>query len=160
MSCRAIVRSPQRIAFSAIIVAESIALGGIAAIFRAYGRDIAHVSLTHEGLLLAPAAVLGGLSVIAGGAIADRIGARRVMAPGFALAGAAVLLLSHFARAVVHRRRRGGRWRRLRHRRPDDRVDDAARSPAALVRAAASSAGSCRWTASAIRSDRRWPLFC
>lgn len=92
-----IVRSPQRIAFSGIIVAESIALGGIAATFRAYGRDIAHVSLTHEGLLLAPAAVLGGISVVAGGAIADRIGARRVMAPGFALAGVAVLLLSHFA---------------------------------------------------------------
>ncbi|HEX5480741.1 MAG TPA: MFS transporter [Dehalococcoidia bacterium] len=92
----AIVRSRQRLAFSAIVVAESIGLGAVAASFRAYGRDVAHVSLTHEGLLLAPAAVLGGLCVVAGGAIADRLGARRVMAPGFAVAGIAVLLLAAF----------------------------------------------------------------
>lgn len=92
----AIVRSRQRVAFSAIVVAESIALGAIAASFRAYGRDVAHASLIREGLMLAPAAVLGGLCVVAGGAIADRIGARRVMAPGFAAAGIAVLLLAAF----------------------------------------------------------------
>ena len=92
----AIVRSRQRLAFSGIVVAESIALGAIAASFRAYGRDVAHVSLIREGLMLAPAAVLGGLCVVAGGAIADRIGARRVMAPGFAATGVAVLLLAAF----------------------------------------------------------------
>ncbi|MDE3094945.1 MAG: MFS transporter [Chloroflexota bacterium] len=92
----AVLRSPQRVAFSAIIVAESIALGALTAIFRAYGRDIAHVSLTREGILLAPAAVLGGLGVVAGGALADRVGARRVMAPGFFTAGIAVLVLAHW----------------------------------------------------------------
>ena len=93
----AIMRSRQRVAFSAIIVAESIALGAVAAVFRAYGRDVAHVSLTREGILLAPAAVLGGLSVIAGGTLADRFGARRIMLPGFAVAGVAVLLLAQFS---------------------------------------------------------------
>ncbi|MBF6599118.1 MAG: MFS transporter [Dehalococcoidia bacterium] len=92
-----ILRSPQRLAFSAIVLAESVALGAVAASFRAYGREIAGVSLAREGLLLAPAAVLGGASVIVGGALADRVGARRVMVPGFAAAGIAVMLLSHFA---------------------------------------------------------------
>lgn len=92
----AVLRSPQRVAFSAIIVAESIALGALTAIFRAYGRDIAHVSLTREAVLLAPAAALGGLGVVVGGALADRIGARRVMVPGFFAAGVAVLVLSHW----------------------------------------------------------------
>lgn len=93
----AVLRSPQRLAFSAVVLAESVALGAIAASFRAYGREIVGVSLTREGLLLGPAAVLGGASVIVGGALADRIGARRVMVPGFAAAGIAVMLLSHFA---------------------------------------------------------------
>ncbi|MHB8376300.1 MAG: MFS transporter [Dehalococcoidia bacterium] len=97
----AVLRSPQRVAFSAIIVAESIALGALTAIFRAYGRDVAGVSLTREGLLLAPAAVLGGLGVIAGGALADRVGARRVMAPGFVVAGMAVLLLAHVTQPAM-----------------------------------------------------------
>ena len=96
-----IVRSPRRLAFSGIVVTEAIALGALTAVFRAYGRDIAGVSLTREGMLLAPAAVLGGLSVILGGSLADRVGARRVMAPGFAVAGIAVLLLSHITQPAA-----------------------------------------------------------
>ena len=89
-----VLRSPQRVAFSAIVLSESMALGALTAIFRAYGRDILGVSLMREGLMLAPAAALGAACVMAGGTLADRMGTRPVMAPGFALAAAAVLLLA------------------------------------------------------------------
>lgn len=90
------LRSRRRTAFAAIVLAEAIALGALTAAFRAYGRDVVGVSLLREAVMLAPAALLGALAVLAGGALADRVGARRVMVPGFAASGVAVVLLSQF----------------------------------------------------------------
>jgi DHA1 family tetracycline resistance protein-like MFS transporter len=94
---RAIISSPQRAVFSLMVLCESAALGSLAAGFRSYGRDVLDVSLAQQALMLVPAAVAGGLMVIPGGALADRIGVRRVMAPGFAATGAGLLLLSRFS---------------------------------------------------------------
>jgi MFS family permease len=97
---RAIIGSPQRAAFALIVLAESAALVALAATFRAYGRDVLGVSLPRQALMMAPAAVAGGLMVVPGGALADRIGVRRVMAPGFAATGICLLLLSRFSDPV------------------------------------------------------------
>lgn len=97
---RAIIGSPQRAVFALMVLAESAALGALAATFRAYGRDVLGVSLPRQALMLAPAAVAGGLMVVPGGALADRIGARRVMAPGFAATGICLLLLSRWSDPV------------------------------------------------------------
>lgn len=93
---RAILAHPQRSAFTALVLAEAAALGGLTAIFRAYGRDVLHVSLAHQGLLLIPAAIAGALVVLPGGAIADRFGAKRVMVPGFAVTGVCLVLLARW----------------------------------------------------------------
>ena len=100
---RAILQHPQRAMFAAIVLTEAAALGALTATYRAYGRDVLDVSLTHQNLLLIPAAVLGGIAVIPGGAIADRVGARRVLVPGFALTGICLMLLARWPdpRAVV-----------------------------------------------------------
>lgn len=97
---RDVVRSPQRLGFATLVLTEGAALGALAAMFRAYGRDVLHVSLTHEAILLAPAAVLGAGCVTLGGSITDRAGGRWVLAPGFAIAGGAVLLLSNWTHPV------------------------------------------------------------
>lgn len=97
---RAIIGSPQRAAFALIVLAESAALVALAATFRAYGRDVLGVSLPRQALMMAPAAVAGGLMVVPGGALADRIGVRRVMAPGFAATGICLLLLSRWSDPV------------------------------------------------------------
>ncbi len=89
--------TPRRLAFAALVISNSAALGALAAVFRAYGRDVVGVSLTREALLLAPAAVLGAAAVVPGGAIADHLGLRPVMAIGFTVAGVCLLLLAHFS---------------------------------------------------------------
>ena len=89
-----VLATPQRTVFAALVLAEAVAIGALTATFRAYGRDVLDVSLAREGLLLAPAAVLGGLLVIPGGAMADRVGGRLTMALGFGLTGACLLLLA------------------------------------------------------------------
>ena len=94
---RAILVHPQRSAFTALVLAEAAALGGLTAIFRAYGRDVLHVSLAHQGLLLIPAAIAGALVVLPGGAIADRFGAKWVMVPGFAVTGVCLVLLARWS---------------------------------------------------------------
>ncbi len=94
---RAIISSPRRAVFSLIVLCEAAALGALTAAFRSYGRDVLDVSLARQALMLAPAAVAGGLMVVPGGALADRIGVRRVMAPGFAATGVCLLLLSRFS---------------------------------------------------------------
>ena len=94
---RTIISSPQRAVFSLMILSEAAALGALTAAFRSYGRDVLDVSLARQALMLAPAAVAGGLMVVPGGALADRIGVRRVMAPGFAATGVCLLLLSRFS---------------------------------------------------------------
>ena len=91
---RQIVASPQRAAFAIVVLAEASVIGALTAAFRAYGRDVLDVSLAVEGLLIAPAAIAGGLMVIPGGVIADHAGARRVMIPGFALTGACLIALA------------------------------------------------------------------
>lgn len=94
---RSILGHSQRAAFTALVLAEAAALGGLTAIFRAYGRDVLGVSLPHQGLLLIPAAIVGTAVVIPGGAIADRLGAKRVMVPGFALTGICLILLARWS---------------------------------------------------------------
>ncbi|MBI2723497.1 MAG: MFS transporter [Chloroflexi bacterium] len=86
--------SGQRAAFALVVLANGIALGALTAAFRAYGRDVLGVSLARQALMLAPAALLGGLLVVPGGVLADRMGARRLMAPGYAVVGAAVVALA------------------------------------------------------------------
>jgi MFS family permease len=98
---RLILAHPQRATFAVLILAEAAALGALTAAFRAYGRDVLEVSLARQTLMLIPAAVLGGLLVVPGGAVADRIGRRAVMAPGFALTGVCLLLLARFTGPVV-----------------------------------------------------------
>jgi MFS family permease len=94
---RSIVSSPQRAAFALLVLSEAAALGALTAAFRSYGRDVLDVSLARQALLLAPAAVCGGLLVVPGGALADRFGPRRIMAPGFAATGVCLLLLSRWS---------------------------------------------------------------
>lgn len=93
---RAVLAHPQRAAFAAVVLTEAAALGALTAAFRAYGRDVLGVTLLHQALFLAPAAVLGGVMVVPGGAIADRFGVKRVMVPGFAITGVCLLLLSRW----------------------------------------------------------------
>ncbi len=94
---RALLRHPQRAMFAAIVLTEAASLGALTAAYRAYGRDVLHASLTHQNALLIPAAVLGACAVIPGGAIADRIGAKRVMVPGFAVTGVCLMLLARWS---------------------------------------------------------------
>ena len=94
---RSILSHSQRAAFTALVLVEAAALGGLTAIFRAYGRDVLGVSLAREGLLLIPAAIAGALVVIPGGAIADRLGAKWVMVPGFAITGLCLILLARWS---------------------------------------------------------------
>ena len=94
---RSILSHSQRAAFTALVLVEAAALGGLTAIFRAYGRDVLGVSLAREGLLLIPAAIGGALVVIPGGAIADRLGAKWVMVPGFAITGLCLILLARWS---------------------------------------------------------------
>jgi len=94
---RSILSHPQRAAFTALVLVEAGALGGLTAIFRAYGRDVLGVSLAHQGLLLIPTAIVGALVVIPGGVIADRLGPKRVMVPGFALTGLCLMLLARWS---------------------------------------------------------------
>ena len=98
---RAIISSRDRASFALLVLAESAALGALTAAFRAYGRDVLDVSLTRQAVLLAPAALLGGALVVPGGAIADRVGARRVMTAGFATTGVCLLVLSHWGDAAL-----------------------------------------------------------
>ena len=93
---RAILASPQRLAFACIVIAEASALGILTVVFRAYGRDVLGVSLTREEFLLLPAAVAAGFAVVAGGSIADRTGVRGVMIAGFVTAGLCVLSLARW----------------------------------------------------------------
>ncbi len=93
---RSVLSSAHRLAFACIVVVEASALGALTVIFRAYGRDVLGVSLTREEALLLPAAVLGAACVVAGGSLADRLGARRVMVPGFAVTGACLIMLARW----------------------------------------------------------------
>lgn len=97
---QAILRHPQRAMFAAIVLTEAAGLGALTATYRAYGREVLHASLTYQNALLIPAAVIGALAVIPGGAIADRVGARRVLAPGFALTGLCLILLTGWSQPV------------------------------------------------------------
>lgn len=94
---RAVLGHPQRAAFAMLVLAEAAGIGALTAGYRAYGRDVLAVSLTEQNLLLIPAAVCGGLMAIPGGAIADRLGVRRTLAPGFAVAGIGMVLLSQWS---------------------------------------------------------------
>ncbi len=98
---RAIVTSRERASFAVLVLAEAAAVGGLTAVFRAYGRDVLNVSLYRQALLLMPAAVAGGLLVVPGGAIADRFGARRVMTVGFAATGAGLIALARYSDAAL-----------------------------------------------------------
>jgi DHA1 family tetracycline resistance protein-like MFS transporter len=97
---RAIITSRERTSFAVLVLAEAAAVGGLTAVFRAYGRDVLGVSLYRQALLLLPAAIAGGVLVVPGGAIADRIGARRVMTVGFAMAGACLIALARYSDAA------------------------------------------------------------
>ncbi|MDP9237992.1 MAG: MFS transporter [Chloroflexota bacterium] len=92
-----VLRHPQRAMFAAIVLTEAAALGALTATYRAYGRDVLHASLTHQNALIIPAVIIGGLAVIPGGVIADRIGTRRVLVPGFAITGVCLMLLARWS---------------------------------------------------------------
>jgi MFS family permease len=94
---RALLTHPQRAAFAMLVLCEAAALGALTSAFRAYGRDVLDVSLARQAMYLLPAAVIGGLIVVPGGALADRLGARRVMVPGFAVTGIALMLLARWS---------------------------------------------------------------
>jgi len=91
---RGIFGERRRVGFALLVLAEAAALGALTASFRAYGRDVLGVSLAREASLLVPAAVLGALLVVPGGALADRVGRARVLAPGSATTAACLALLS------------------------------------------------------------------
>lgn len=98
---RAIFGERRRVGFALLVLAEAAALGALTASFRAYGRDVLGVSLAREASLLVPAAVLGALLVIPGGALADRIGRARVLAPGFATTAACLAVLSQVTQPAL-----------------------------------------------------------
>jgi MFS family permease len=93
----AVLRHPQRAMFAAMVLTEAAALGALTATYRAYGRDVLHASLTHQNALILPAAVLGGLAVIPGGAMADRVGARWMLTTGFAVTGVCLIVLARWS---------------------------------------------------------------
>jgi MFS family permease len=95
-----IITSRERASFAVLVLAEAAAVGALTAVFRAYGRDVLGVSLYRQAFLLLPAAVAGGVLVVPGGAIADRIGARRVMTVGFAATGACLIALARYSAAA------------------------------------------------------------
>lgn len=90
-----VLRSTARLTFSLLVFAESSALGAVAAVYRAYGREVLDVSLLREVLLLAPAGVVGVLCVPIGGAGADRYGRKPFLVGGFAVGGLSVALLGY-----------------------------------------------------------------
>lgn len=79
---RAVI-APQRLAFSLIILLQAAILGALLAVFRSYGANILHVSFRQELLLLIPAGAAGALAVLAGGALADRVGRIPVLGTGY-----------------------------------------------------------------------------
>ena len=85
---------PQRLAFAAVMLLQTGAVGALLAVFRSYGRDVLDLSFRQELLLLAPAAVLGAGAVVAGGVLADRLGRAPLLAFGFLIAGVAIWFLS------------------------------------------------------------------
>ncbi|HYM14136.1 MAG TPA: MFS transporter [Dehalococcoidia bacterium] len=98
---RAMITSRERLAFALLVLAESAAVGALTGAFRAYGRDVLHVSLYHQALMLLPAALVGGALVVPGGALADRLGSRKVMTAGFTASGIGLLVLSRWSGAAV-----------------------------------------------------------
>jgi MFS family permease len=96
-SLRDVARSvlkPQRLAFAAVMLLQTGAVGALLAVFRSYGRDVLDLSFRQELLLLAPAAVLGAGAVVAGGVTADKLGRAPLLAFGFLMTGVAVWFLS------------------------------------------------------------------
>jgi MFS family permease len=85
---------PQRLAFAAVMLLQTSAVGALLAVFRSYGRDVLDLSFRQELLLLTPAAVLGAAAVVAGGVLADRVGRAPLLAFGFLVTGVAVWFLS------------------------------------------------------------------
>jgi MFS family permease len=85
---------PQRLAFAAVMLLQTGAVGALLAVFRSYGREVLDLSFRQELLLLAPAAVLGAGAVVAGGVLADRLGRAPLLASGFLITGVAVWFLS------------------------------------------------------------------
>jgi MFS family permease len=95
-SLRATVRvigSIPRLAFSLLVFAESSGIGALAAAYRAYGRDVLHVSLVREALLLGPAGILGAACVPLGGVAADRYGRPAILIGGFGISAICLSLL-------------------------------------------------------------------
>lgn len=97
------VLAPKRLTFSLIILLQAALLGSVLAVLRSYGSDILHVSLRRELLLLAPAGAAGAVAVLAGGALADRVGRIPVLGAGYLLVTFSVWGLSTngYAPAVV-----------------------------------------------------------
>ncbi len=77
------ILTPQRLAFSLMILFQAAILGSLLAIFRGYGRDTLHAGMQEEILLLAPAGLAGACAVMIGGALADRSGRIPVLGAGF-----------------------------------------------------------------------------
>ncbi len=90
-----------RLLFTALEIALASSIGIVIATFRAYGRQLLNVSLYHQALLLAPAAIAGILFVGIGGGAADRLGPKRVLAPGFVASGVCMALLVHWTTPAV-----------------------------------------------------------
>jgi MFS family permease len=103
-SLRDVVESalkPQRLAFAAVMLLQTSAVGALLAVFRSYGRDVLDLSFREELLLLAPAGVVGAGAVVAGGVLADRVGRAPLLASGFLIAGVGVWVLSSITSPVA-----------------------------------------------------------
>lgn len=106
-TARVVIRAvlkPQRLGFSLMMLFQALAISGLLAVFRAYGRDIAGVSFRTELLLLAPGAAAGGAAVIIGGALSDRLGRIPVLGTGYLLGALSIWsmsMVSHPAAVVI-----------------------------------------------------------
>ncbi len=85
---------PRRMGLAIAMLMRAAGTGALAAVFRAYGRDLLGVSFREELLLLAPAVLMGGGAVVAGGILADRLGRFPLLASGFLASGVALWVLS------------------------------------------------------------------
>ena len=78
-----------------VIVVIQAAIMGMGVILPLYIQNVRGFSATMSGLALLPGAVLGALLGLAGGNLFDRLGVRRVVIPGVAVATAGALCLAN-----------------------------------------------------------------
>ena len=82
---------PSGAAVTVLLLLQTTAVGALASVFRAWGKELLGTSFPVQALLLVPAAAGGGLGLVWGGPAADRLGRLPVMALGTSLVGLVVL---------------------------------------------------------------------